>query len=153
MTDEGMGPFEEPTPEPEGMMRPEEMMKPERGPSAMAADFTSGEGLVALGGMVLLAVWLLFDVILDDYGLGILTVLLAAVVVIVPRLNPESVARVHQVPVIMKVVGYALGFIGVFDVIGAIEEGFFEDALTVIAALISYAAFAVAFIGARQIKI
>lgn len=149
MTDEGMGPFEEPTPEPREMMKPEG----ERPAMAGAADFTSGEGLVALGGIVLLAVWLLFDVILDDYGLGILTVLLATVVVIVPRLNPESVARVQQVPVIMKVVGYALGFIGVFDVIGAIEEGFYEDALTVIAALISYAAFAVAFIGARQIKI
>jgi hypothetical protein len=52
----------------------------------------------------------------------------------------------------MKVAGYALAVIGVYDVIGAIEEGFYESAGTIIGALASYAAFAMAFVGARQIE-
>jgi hypothetical protein len=53
----------------------------------------------------------------------------------------------------MKTVGYTFALIGVFEVIEAVEEGFFEGAATIIAALVEYAAFVMAFIGARQIKI
>lgn len=160
MTDEGMGQQEDPTPM-EGMGQHEdpapmgeEMSRPTTRPAmAGTTDFTSGEGLVALAGMILLAVWLIFDVILDEYGLGLVTLLAAVVVVMVPRLDPATVAKVHSVPVIMKVVGYGLALIGVIDVIAAIEGGFFDDALEVIAALATYAAFGVAFVGARQIDI
>jgi hypothetical protein len=117
-----------------------------------AGDFTSGEGLVAFAGIVLLLVWLIFDVFLDDYGVGLVTLLLALTVAVVPRLSTDTVEPVHRVPVIMKVGGYALAAIGLFDIIGAIESGFFEGASTIIAALLTYAAFAMAFLGARQIE-
>jgi hypothetical protein len=117
-----------------------------------AGDFTSGEGLVAFAGMIILAIWVIFDVFLDEYGVGSLTLLLAALVVFVPRMQRETVEKVLPVPLIIKLAGYALAFIGVIAVIEAIEEGFFEDALTIIGALAEYAAFAMAYIGARQIK-
>lgn len=118
-----------------------------------SGDFTSGEGLVALAGMILLAVWVLFDVFLDEYGLGVLALLLAVTVVIVPRLDPDSVRKVAQVPVIMKVAGYALGVIGALSVIAALESGFYDDALPIIGALITYAAYAMAFMGARSVEV
>lgn len=118
-----------------------------------AGDFSSGEGLVTFAGMVLLAIWVIFDVILDDYGVGVLTLLLAALVVIAPRMSRETVEKVLPLPVIIKVAGYTLASIGVIEVVGALEGGFYEEALTIIAALAEYAAFAMAFIGARQIKI
>ena len=118
-----------------------------------AGDFTSGEGLVAFAGILLLLIWLVFDVFLDDYGLSIVELLLAAIVVIVPRLNRETVEKVHPVSVIMKVAGYGIAVIGVFFIIWAIEGGFYSGASTIIAALLNYAAYAMAFLGARQIKI
>jgi hypothetical protein len=63
------------------------------------------------------------------------------------------VEKALPLPVVIKLAGYTLAFIGVIAVIEAIEEGFFEGAATIIAALAEYAAFAMAFIGARQIKI
>jgi hypothetical protein len=117
-----------------------------------AGEFTSGEGLVAFAGMVLLAIWIIFDVFLDEYGVGSLTLLLAALVVIAPRMNRATVEKVLPLSVILKLAGYTLAFIGVISVIEAIEEGFLEGALTIIAALVEYAAFVMAFIGARQIK-
>lgn len=116
------------------------------------ADFSSGEGMVALAGMILLGVWLIFDVFLDDFGLASIELLLAVVAVAVPRMNRESVEKVNTVPVIMKVTGYAIAIVGAFFIVEAIEEGFYDNALTIIAALISYAAYAVAFLGARSIK-
>lgn len=117
-----------------------------------AGDFSSGEGMVALAGMILLGVWLIFDVILDDFGLASIELLLAVIAVAVPRMNRESVEKVNTVPVIMKVTGYAIAIVGAFFIVEAIEEGFYDSALTIVAALVSYAAYAVAFLGARSIK-
>ncbi|HJQ76263.1 MAG TPA: hypothetical protein VJ948_03265 [Acidimicrobiia bacterium] len=149
MTDEhGMNIAPEPSPPP-GMTEPHDDSSVMEG----AGDFTSGEGLVAFAGMVLLAIWLIFDVFLDEYGIGLVTFLLAVLIVLAPRLKSDAVTALHPLPVVMKAVGYTLALIGAYDVIGAIEEGFYDDALTVVAALASYAAFAMAFVGARQIKI
>jgi hypothetical protein len=152
MTDEshGMDPIEEPAAQPEET-RPVEAHD-EASVLAGAGDFTSGEGLVAFAGIVLLLLWLIFDVLLDDYGLGDITVLIAFVVVIIPRLNPDSVARVMPVAVVMKTLGYVLAILGAITFIGHMEDGFFEGFSSIIAALISYAGFVMAFIGARQIK-
>jgi len=144
------------TDEPRGMDPVEEPMTPADSESTVAqgaGDFTSGEGLVALAGIVLVAIWVIFDVFLDDYGVGSLTLLLAALVIIAPRMNRATVEKALPLPVVIKLAGYTLAFIGVIAVIEAIEEGFFEGAATIIAALAEYAAFAMAFIGARQIKI
>ncbi len=151
MTDEthDMGDNESPAPPPEPMP----LAHDDDAAVAGAGEFTSGEGLVSFAGIVLLAVWLIFDVFLDDWDISVVEFLLAATVVLVPRLARSNVEKVHAVPVIMKVAGYALAVIGVFYIIDAIEGGFYSGASTIIAALINYAAYVMAFIGARQIKI
>ena len=155
MTDEGMGPFEEPTPEP---TTPAEQSSPMEGAkSALSdmADFSTGEGLVAFAGIIVLLDWVIFDVFTDDAGFGTLTLLLAALAVFVPRMNPETVAKAHPVSVIMKLAGYALALIGLIDVIVVVDGGFFDgyEGIEVVAVLVSWAAFAIAYFGARQIKI
>ncbi len=117
-----------------------------------SSDFSSGEGMVALAGMILLGVWLIFDVFLDEFGLASTELLLAVVAVAVPRMNRDVVEKVNTVPVIMKVTGYAIALVGAFFIIEAIEEGFYDGALTIVAALVSYGAYAVAFLGARSIS-
>ncbi len=115
-------------------------------------DFSSGEGMVALAGMIMLGVWLIFDVFLDEFGLSDLEFLMAVTAVVVPRLDRDKVERINTVPVIMKATGYAIAIVGAFYVIRAVEGGFYDDALTIIGALITYAAYAVAFFGARSIE-
>lgn len=151
MTDESHGS------EPDRDLTPPPGMPPQEHDDASvvegAGDFTSGEGLVTLAGMILLAIWVIFDVFLDEYGVGVLTLLLATLVVIAPRMSRQSVEKVLPLPVIIKVAGYTLALIGAIAVIAALESGFYDDALTIIGALAEYAAFAMAFIGARQIDI
>lgn len=142
------------TPDSEGTGPEPEQEAAGASPAGMptGSDFSSGEGMVALAGMIMLGVWLIFDVFLDEFGLASIELLLATAAVVVPRLNPAAVEKVHAVSTIMKVIGYAIAIVGAFFVIEAIEEGFYNDALTIIGALITYAAYAVAFLGARSIE-
>jgi hypothetical protein len=103
--------------------------------------------------MLLLGLWLLFDVILDDYGQGFVTLVLAAIVVIVPRIDPGTVEKYHPVAMIMKIAGYGFGLFLLFEIIFILDNGFPEGALSIIAALLTLAAYVMAFVGARQIKI
>lgn len=142
------------TPDSEGTDPTPEQEAADPSPAGMptGSDFSSGEGMIALAGMIMLGVWLIFDVFLDEFGLSDLEFLLAVTVVVVPRLNPGSVEKINPVSTTMKLAGYAIAIVGAFYLIRAIEGGFYDDALTIIGALITYAAYAVAFLGARSIE-
>lgn len=151
MTDE----FEDPRPESEPS-RPPGMPAEESDHEAAlagAGDFTSGEGLVAFAGMVVLAVWVVFDFIVDNYAMSNTAALVAAAAVLLPRVDRDKVARFHPLPILMKVVGYALVGLGVIEILLDLRFGVLDDFGVVIAALISYAGYAMAFVGARQIEI
>ena len=115
-------------------------------------DFSTGEGMVTVAGFVLLAVWLVFEVITDDYGLSYPTVILAALAVILPRVDRGKVEAVQPLPTLMKIVGYGIALVGVFEIVSDLETGAYSQFMTVLAALIAYAGFVVAFMGARSIK-
>lgn len=120
---------------------------------AGAGDFTSGEGLVAFAGLILLAVWLIFDLIVDNYDMDNVIAVIAAAGAVLPRMNRQNLEKIHPLPVLMKVVGWALVAFGLVEVILDIRFGVYDDFGVVIAALISYAAYAMAYMGARQIEI
>lgn len=122
-------------------------------PPAGAAEFTSGEGLVAFAGIVLLAVWIIFDVLVDNYGMDNAVPVVAAAAVILPRVNRDTVEKVHRLPVMMKVLGWVLALIGVVEIVIDVRFGIFDDFGVVIAALAAYAGYAMAFFGARSIEI
>lgn len=133
--------------------QPEDQHDPEK-VLAGAGDFTSGEGLIAYAGIVLLIVWVVFDVFLDVYPISPLHVLLATTVVLVPRLDPDLVTKVSSsVAAVMKVTGYALALLGVITIIGDIEATSLDEIGAIVGALISYGAYAMAFMGARQVDI
>ncbi len=58
-----------------------------------AGDFTSGEGLVAFAGIVLLAVWLIFDIILASYGMDNTVAVLAAAALLLPSVTSRTASR------------------------------------------------------------
>lgn len=146
MTDE----FQTPNPE-EGAEAVEPV--PEKEPSEETNDFTSGEGLVALAGIVILAVWIIFEVIAKEYGVTTLAIVLALLAVVLPRMKREDVEKVQRLPILMKVIGYGLVVVGIVEVIDDISYGVYDSIFGVIGALVAYAAYAIAFMGARSIEI
>lgn len=146
MTDEqqGMDPIEEPA----------MPVASEAAVADGAGDFTSGEGLVAVAGIVLIVDWLIFGVLTSDYWVAWLALVPAIAVALLPRLDRGSVERFHPLPLVMKVLGYVIAIVGILTIIEDIRfaEGVFDEVLGVIGALAAYAGFAMAFIGARQVK-
>ena len=122
MTDESH--TDEPSAPGEGQPTTPEPAMEESSASPMSmGDFTSDQGMVALGGLILIAVWLIFDVIIEEYGVPRAALLLAATAVILPRLNRESVATVLPLPILMKMIGYGLGLLGVFVIVEEVVGG------------------------------
>ncbi len=118
-----------------------------------AGDFTSGEGLVAFAGMILIAVWIIFDLLINNYGMDNTIAVIASLAVILPRLDREKLEKIQRLPVLMKIVGWALAIFGLIEFATDVRGGQLDEFGIVIAALIAYAAYVMAFIGARQIEI
>jgi len=146
MTDEshGMDPVEEPKPPVES-----EVSTAEGG-----GDFTSGEGLVAFAGVVLVVGWLIFGVLANDYWVGWVALVPAIAAVILPRVDRAAVERYHPLPLVMKALGYTIAIVGVLAIVEDIRfaGNVFDEVLGVIGALAAYAGYVMAFIGARQIQ-
>lgn len=119
---------------------------------AGAGEFTSGEGLVAFAGMLVIAVWLIIVVIIGEYGVAWLMLLLAVAAAMLPRLERRKVEQVHSLSVLMKVLGYGIALIGLFALIEDLRFGELDDFGDILGGLGIYAAAVMAFIGARQIK-
>jgi hypothetical protein len=119
-----------------------------------AGDFTSGEGLVAFAGILLVADWLLFGLLANDYRVAWLALVPAIGAALLPRLDRPSVDAFHPLPNLMKVLGYVIAIIGALTIIEDIRfsGGVFDEFFGVVGALVAYAAFVMAFLGARQIK-
>ena len=156
MTDYGQGaepsePEEHPTPEADDDLATENA-EASLAEASMAETFSSGEGMVALAGIILVGVWLIFEVIAREYSMTTLAVVLGAAAAIIPRMNPDSVAKIMSVSAVMKALGYALLLVGVIEVVTDIRIGIYDTPVAVLGALIAYGAYGLAFMGARQIE-
>lgn len=118
-----------------------------------AGDFTSGEGLVAFAGMVVIAVWLIFSIILDEYYIDWLMLILAVAAVALPRIDRGKIEAFHPLPVLMKLTGYGIALIALLELISNLRYGVLDNLGDILGGLLTYAAGAMAFVGARQIKI
>jgi len=152
MTDETHDvPMGEPVPQPEP---PPADVERDTGALAGAGDFTSGEGLVAFAGIVVVATWVIFDVLIADYGLNYIMLLLGVAAAVLPRLDRATVEKMHPLPLTMKVIGYGIALIGLFALIEDLRfAGNFDEIGVILGALATYAAAVMAFLGARQIEV
>ncbi|MDJ0498821.1 MAG: hypothetical protein QNJ89_13390 [Acidimicrobiia bacterium] len=109
----------------------------------------SGETLVMWGSLAVLASWLIFDVISDEYGVTSLAVVLALLVVVMPRIDKDAITSMGA---FTKAMGYGLAIAGVVELVADIDSNIFDaGGTTIIAALIAYAGYVLAFLGARQV--
>ena len=118
------------------------------------SDFGSPTGMVALGGLILIATYLVFGLILNDYWVSWLAMLLAISSVLLLRMNRPFLEKLAPVPVLTKIIGYLLAIIGVLALIEDLRfaDGTLNEFPDVIGALAAYAGYVIAFLGARSIK-
>lgn len=115
--------------------------------------FSSGEGMVALGGAIVVLVWLVFELALRDYFISTTVLVLALIAVILPRMNRDFIEKLAPLGTLMKIVGYLLALAGLLEILDDLRFDGFDDGFTdVIGALGSYAGYAIAFLGARSIE-
>ena len=114
-------------------------------------DFSAGEGMVALGGAIVALVYIL-ELFLDDYSVHLTGLVIAIVVIGLPRLDRDLVERVAPLAVLMKLGGYLLGVAGVIQILSDLFDGNLDPFVAAIAAIATYAGYAIAFLGARSIE-
>jgi hypothetical protein len=119
-------------------------------------DFGSPTGRVALGGMILVGVYIIFGLFLNDYWVGWVALLLAiSGIFLVFKSEGTFIESLAPVPVLVKIVGYLLFAVGLLTVIEDLRfaSGGLNEVTEVIGAVAGYAGYALAFLGARSIKI
>jgi hypothetical protein len=123
---------------------------PAPAPSSMSS--FSGETLVMFGGALVLGSYLVFALIADEFHQFTPQLIAAAFAVIVPLINRDAVGKVASYPTVMKVIGYVIAVAGVFEILYDVRFGILDDVWDIMGALVAYAGYVLAFIGARMIK-
>lgn len=125
------------------------------GPMAAAPGSSmSGEQMASIGGALLVGSYLVFGLVFNEYWISWLPLVLAVFAVVIPRMDQEFVEKIAKPAVLMKVIGYTLGIIGLLTIIEDLRffDSALDDALEIVGALVAYAGFVLAFLGARSIK-
>ena len=125
---------------------------PDAGSSSSGSDNDSGVALVWIGAALVLASWIIFEVIAAEYFVSTVSIVIAAVVLALPRLAPDAVGAIAPLGAFTKVGGYALAFTGVVELLGDIRFEYLDGFAAVLGGLIAYAGYVLAFFGARSIK-
>lgn len=123
--------------------------------TASASVFTTPVGMVALGGLVLVATYVIFGLAFNDYWVGWLALLLAVSSLLLLRGDNTFIEKLAPIAVLAKTIGYLLAIIGVFALVEDLRfaDGTLNEFPDVIGALAAYAGYVIAFLGARSIKV
>ena len=120
----------------------------------MIGKLGAGEKLAVLGAAAVLAVWLLFDLLIDEYSTGSLPFALALVVVGAAYVRHQGSGN-EPVPYksLLFVGAGLLGVLGAVDVIEELRNNILDaDGTTVIGALLYYAGAITSGVGALQLR-
>jgi hypothetical protein len=111
----------------------------------------SGEKLISLAALLVAGSWFVFEVIAEEYFVTTAAVALALLILVLPRLDAEAVSAVAPTDSLLKLAAYALAAIGAVEIVDELRSGVLEGgASTVIGALVAYAGYVLAFLGARK---
>lgn len=117
--------------------------------------FSSSEGMVSFGGGLLIAAYVIFEFIWEEYFFSFFLVLLAVLAVVLPRASRAFVEKIAPLSVLMKAVGYMIAIIGILTITWDIRHAtsVLDDVPEILGALVAYAGFAIAYLGARSIEV
>lgn len=114
----------------------------------------SGDTLVMWGALAVLASWVIFEVIAEEYFVSTMSAALAIFLVAVPRIDGDAIKGLARPASLAKFGGYLLVCIGIVEVVADIRNNIFEaGAATIFGALVAYVGYALSFIGARKIEL
>ena len=123
--------------------------------SSTVAKLGAGEKLAVLGAAGLLAVWLVFDLLIDEYSTGDMMFVLALVVVVAAYKHHTGGSEGWSIDyrTLVIVGGALLGILGGYYLIEEVRGDIFDaDAATVIGALAFYVASITSGIGSWQMS-
>ena len=107
--------------------------------------------MVMISGVVVLVVFVVFGLILDEWYPPYESIIPAAFAVLLPRLTGTPVGSGISTATLLKINGYVIAVAGLFDFVDTIRFGW-GGAVDVIAWLLLAAAAVIAFLGARAIE-
>lgn len=144
-------------PEGEGT-QPEQQPAPEPAPAAaapsMLAQMGTGEKLVVLAAALMLAIYIIFDLIADSYGIGSVAFVISLGILMAAFARHKRPGTTWSIPyeTVIRLLGLALLALGVYFFISEVRGGIFDRrAGVVIGALLFYIAVAVSGVGAYQL--
>ena len=123
--------------------------------SSTVAKLGAGEKLAVLGAAGVMVVWLLFDLLIDEYGIGEPSFILAGLVVAAAYFHHNRGSADWSVDyvTVVKVAGIFLGLLGAWTLVEQVRADLFDrDATDIIAALGYYVGTITSGIGAWQLK-
>jgi hypothetical protein len=112
----------------------------------------SGETMVMAGAALVLSSYLIFQLISRDYGNSGVTVAAAILVLALFQFRPGWVTAIAPIPILLKTLGLIIATVGLLQFLGDVRSEIFDDFATILGAVIAYAGFILAFLGARSIK-
>lgn len=138
-------------PEPEDDATPAQRDEP--APS-VTARLSSGERIVGLGALILLGTYLVFELALEEYGFFTGTLLLGAAAAFAIWVRSNRPSARWPVPYwwLLRVIGYAAGFLAVIELLTDLRLGVLDRFVDVLAALLGYAGAFLMFWGSRQVS-
>ncbi len=123
--------------------------------SSTVAKLGASEKLAVLGAAAVMVVWLLFDLLIDEYGIGEPSFILAGMIVGAAYFHHNRGSADWSVDyvTVVKVSGIFLGLLGAWTLVEQVRADLFDrDAASIIGALGYYAGTITSGIGAWQMK-
>lgn len=123
--------------------------------SATVAKLGAGEKLAVLGAAGVLAVWLVFDLLIDEYSTGDMMFVVALVVAVAAYKHHNGGSEGWSIDyrTLVIVGGAVLGILGAYYLIEEVRAEIFDaDGATIIGALVFYVASITSGVGAWQMS-
>lgn len=123
--------------------------------SSTMSKLGAGEKLAVLGAVGILAVWLVFDLLIDEYSTGDTMFVLALVVSVAAYKHHNGGSERWSVDyrTIVTVGGALLGILGAYYLIEEVRANIFDaDGATIVGALVFYVASITSGVGAWQMS-
>jgi hypothetical protein len=114
-----------------------------------APERSAGANLMGLGALVLVGGYLLFELILDEYSTGSLTMLFAAWILALVWMGTDSWGGI-PVNTALRFAGYSLTLLGVYFLLNDLRGGF-VDGIDILGAIVYYGGIVIVFLGARSL--
>jgi hypothetical protein len=121
-------------------------------PAQPAMSSMSGESMVMIGGVLVLASYVIFALIADEFHQFTVQLIAAAFAELIPLVAKDSIGKVIGYSVAMKVVGYVIAVAGIFEILYDVRFGILDEVMAFLGAAVAYAGYVLAFLGARAIK-